>query len=50
MDIPIECYELSLIVDKYIFYDDILFHEEFESEFEAFKSEYTEAFDRIFKQ
>lgn len=50
MDIPIECYELSLIVDKYIPNDSILFHDEFESEFETFKSEYTEAFDRIFKK
>jgi hypothetical protein len=50
MDIPKESSELSVIVKKYLTNDSILFHDEFESEFETFKSEYTEAFDRIFKK
>lgn len=49
VDIPVESSELSGIVKKYLTNDIILFHNEFESEFEAFKSEYTEAFDRILK-
>ena len=49
MDIPVESSDLSGIVKKYLTNDIILFHDEFESEFEIFKSEYTKAFDRILK-
>ncbi len=48
-DLPPECTELAVITLKYLTYDYILFSDSFDKEFEQFKQEYTEAFERILK-
>ncbi|MCR5206544.1 MAG: hypothetical protein K6E47_16065 [Lachnospiraceae bacterium] len=48
-DLPLECTELAVIVQKYLADDYILFSDSFDEKLEQFKTEYTEAFDRILK-
>ena len=50
MDISVECSEMAAIVDKYLTNEIILFHDNFEEEFETFKKEYTEVYNRIFRK
>ena len=49
IDIPVECTELVAIVRKYLSDEFIIFSDSFDEKLEQFKTEYTEAFDRIFK-
>lgn len=48
MDLPFECTELKLIVEKYLGYDNsILFRDDYEEKLQEFKKEYTEKFNEI---
>jgi hypothetical protein len=46
-DLPEETIELYNIVKKYLGYDSILFHENYDEELEKFRVEYAKAFDKI---
>ncbi len=49
IDLPVECNELAEIINQYMLTENILFSDSFDEKLEQFKTEYTEAFDRILK-